>query len=124
MLDYFKKNEPQKTSIDNEPTFVIKMYPDMSVKLFCEWNNKQGTEDWAISLATMLKFLTSGMYDTMIIQSLLSLGITNNVDKNFIECLVNFWKSDEVQRAQESILNSPIVNPLNTFSESNFLRQG
>jgi len=94
------------------------MNSDSSLDLVCTWNRAYEEEDFAFAVGTMLKMMTNGEYDEMIIEALKSEG---NISKSsdFITQVLAVWQLDNAlqDKANE---DRPVMSPLQTFGESNF----
>lgn len=80
----------------------------------CEWDYEYQSDPFSQLIGSILKLLTTGVYDIIITQVLLeSIKEDKNIDPKFVENIIKYWKEEEIQE-------KPIVSPLKTFGESNF----
>ena len=82
--------------------------------IHCEWDYEYQTEAFAQLIGSILKLMTTGVYDIIISQVLLeAMKEDSKIDAKFVENILKYWKEEEINE-------KPIVSPLKTFGESNF----
>ena len=116
-IDNLDDNHNNKTSLG---FFVVNINPDLSIDLQCSWDNYNQTEEIAYVFGNMLKSLTTGQYDQVILESLYNYAVNNlSTEPKFIHKIISTWKDKEFDKLQQEMNSVPVVNPLQTFGESN-----
>lgn len=82
--------------------------------IHCEWDYEYQSDAFSELIGSILRLLTTGVYDIIITQVLLeAIKEDKKIDPKFVENIIKYWKEEEVNAR-------PIVSPLKTFGESNF----
>lgn len=116
-----KKDEPIGSSSSTSSTVAelsVLMNDDASLDLVCIWNKNYEADDFAFAVGTMLRMMTNGEYDKMIIDSLEREAQTGS--KDFITQVLAVWQLEKDLQQTKGDSDKPVMSPLQTFGESNF----
>lgn len=113
-----QETEVETEEDDNIAFFSFEIKNNGELIISCDWDKDYQNPEMAMILGGTLKMITSGVYNPLIANIIIE-SVKDKEDPSdveFVKKMLAYWNT-----TTNGEVSDPIIDPLKTFAESNFL---